>query len=106
MLREAYCESSLSHARFFEWCERFSEGREGSEHDQRPGRPVSASTPENVSEINEILRRDRRMSIQIVAGTVNVDKESVRNILHDELNIKKVCAKFVPKNVTPDQKLV
>ncbi|KAJ8943718.1 hypothetical protein NQ318_012485 [Aromia moschata] len=49
---------------------------------------------------------DRRMSIRMIAETVNADKETVRKNLHDKLNMKKVCAKFVPKTFTPDQKLV
>ncbi|KAL4089251.1 hypothetical protein QTP88_024309 [Uroleucon formosanum] len=35
---------------------------------------------------------------------VNIDRESVRKILVGNLNIKKVCAKMVPKNLTIDQK--
>jgi hypothetical protein len=34
---------------------------------------------------------------------VNMDKET-RQILHDQLNMKKVCAKMVPKNLTQEQK--
>lgn len=86
LLKEAYGENSLSRARVFEWYKRFSEGRESSEDDQRPGRPVSVSTPQTVTKINEIVRGDRRMSIRMIAETVNADKETVRKILHDELN--------------------
>ncbi len=46
------------------------------------------------------------MSIRMLAWTVNTDKETVRKILHDELNMNKVCVKFFPKNLTPDQKLI
>ncbi len=46
------------------------------------------------------------MSIGMIAETVNTDKETVRRVLCDELNIKKVFVKFVPKNLTPDQKLI
>ncbi|XP_050506700.1 protein GVQW3-like [Diabrotica virgifera virgifera] len=105
LLKEAYGENSLSRARVFEWYKRVSEGRESAEDDQRPGRPVSVSTPQTMTEINEIVRGDRRMRIRIIAETVNADKETVRKILH-ELNMKKVCAKLIPKNLTPDQKLV
>lgn len=45
MLQEAYADNSLSRARVFEWCKRFNEGRESTEDDQRPGRPVTVSTP-------------------------------------------------------------
>ncbi len=46
------------------------------------------------------------MNIWKIAETVNTDTETVRKVLHDELNMKKVCAKFVPKNLTLDQKLI
>jgi transposase len=106
LLKEVYGESSLSRVCVFEWHKQFSEGRESTEDDQRPGRPVSISTPQKVAQINEIVRKDRRVSIRMIAETVNADKETVRKILHDELNMKKVCAKLVPKNLTPEQKLV
>ncbi|KAG5320943.1 GVQW3 protein, partial [Acromyrmex heyeri] len=51
LLKEAYGENSLSRARVFEWYKRFSEGRESTEDDQR--RPVSVSTPQTVTKINE-----------------------------------------------------
>jgi len=54
LLKEAYGENSLSRARVFEWYKRFSEGRESTEDDQRPGRPVSVSTPQTVTKINEM----------------------------------------------------
>ncbi|KYN33876.1 hypothetical protein ALC56_11689 [Trachymyrmex septentrionalis] len=94
LLKEAYG------ARVFEWYKRFSEGRESTEDDQRPDRPVFVSAPQTVTKINEIVRGDRRMSIRMIAETVNADKETVRKILRDELNMKKVCAKLVPKNLT------
>jgi hypothetical protein len=45
------------------------------------------------------------MRVRMIAETVNADKETVRKILHDKLNMKKVCAKMVPKKLTLDQKL-
>ncbi|VVC43895.1 Hypothetical protein CINCED_3A020837 [Cinara cedri] len=73
---------------------------------QRPGRPVTVSTPETVTKINQIVRADRRMSIRMIAEAVNADKETVKKILHEELHMTKVCAKLVPKNLTPDQKFL
>ncbi len=52
------------------------------------------------------MRGDSRMSIRMIAETINADKEIVRKILHDELNMKKVYAKLVPINFIPHQKLV
>ncbi len=50
----------------------------------------SVSTPQTVTEINEIGLGDGCTSIQMVAETENANKEIVRNILHDELNMKKM----------------
>ncbi|VVC44420.1 Hypothetical protein CINCED_3A020187 [Cinara cedri] len=106
LLQEAYGGNSLSRARVFEWYKCFSEGRESTEDDQHPGRPVTVSTPETVTKINQIVRADRRMSIRMITEAVNADKETVRKILHEELHMTKVCAKLVPKNLTPDQKFL
>lgn len=104
MLKEVFGENVMSRARVFEWHKRFSEGREEVEDDERPGRPVSVKTEENAQKINEIVRKDRRLSIRMIADMVNINKETVRKILHDELNMTKVCAKMVPKNLTQEQK--
>ncbi|XP_025405008.1 protein GVQW3-like, partial [Sipha flava] len=88
------------------WCKHFREGQKSTEDDQRPGSPVTVSTPETVTKINQIVRADHRMSIQMVSEAVNADKKTVRKILHEELHMTKVCAKLVPKNLTPDQKLL
>jgi ABC-type xylose transport system substrate-binding protein len=40
----------------------------------------------------------------MIAEIVSMDKEMVRQILHDKLNMRKVCAKMVPKNLTQGQK--
>lgn len=80
-MQEAYGDNSLSRARVFEWCNCFSEGRMSTEDNLRPGRPVTVSTPETVSEINRIVRADGRMSIWMIAEAVKkrLDKFYTRN---------------------------
>ncbi len=106
-MKEPCGENSLSCELVFERYKLFSEGRESTKNDQCPGSSVSVSTPQIVTKINEIVRRDRCMSNRMIAGTVvNAAKETVRKIVHVELSMKKVCAKLVLKNLTPDQKLI
>jgi len=59
-----------------------------------------------VTKINQLVRADRRMSIRMIAEAVKADKETVRKVLHEKLHMTKVCAELVPKNLTPDQKLL
>jgi len=40
----------------------------------------------------------------IIAEQVNVDREKVRKILTEDLDMRKVCTKMVPKELTEEQK--
>ncbi|GFT23340.1 protein GVQW3 [Trichonephila clavipes] len=77
----------LSRARVFEWFKRFKDGRQDVEDDSRPGRPSTSKTDENVEKVASLIRSDRRLSICAIAETVNIDKECVRQILLDNLNM-------------------
>ncbi|GFT52210.1 protein GVQW3 [Trichonephila clavipes] len=90
LLKEVYGSECLSRARVFEWFKRFKDGRQDVEDDSRPGRPSTSKTDENVEKVASLIRSDRRLSIPAIAETVNIDKECVRQILHDNLNMQKV----------------
>jgi ABC-type xylose transport system substrate-binding protein len=40
----------------------------------------------------------------MIAEMVNMDKQTIRQILHDQMNMRKVCTKMVPKNFTQEEK--
>ena len=48
--------------------------------------------------MRDVIRKERRLGVRAMAELVNCDRDSVRRILTDELNMKMVCAKMVPKN--------
>jgi histone-lysine N-methyltransferase SETMAR len=51
-----------------------------------------------------MLLNDRRMKVHEIAETTGISKEGVGYILHKELDIKKLCARWVPRLLTADQK--
>jgi hypothetical protein len=101
---EVYGADCMSRACVFEWHKRFSDGHEDVKYDEHPGRPCTSKTNENVGKIELIVRTDRRLSIRMIAEMVNIDKLTVRQVLHEDLNMTKVCAKMVPRLLTPEQK--
>lgn len=103
LLKEVYGSECLSRTRVFEWFKRFQDGRQDVEDDSRPGRPSTSKTDDNVEKVANLIRSDRRLSIRAVAESVGIDKECVRQILRDNLNMRKVCAKMVPKILTIEQ---
>jgi histone-lysine N-methyltransferase SETMAR len=47
---------------------------------------------------------DRRMKVREIAETIGISKERVGYILHEELDMKRVCPRWVPRFLTADQK--
>jgi len=85
---------------------RFSEGREIVTDEQRSGRPATSGTEENIANIRQILRENRRLTVRSIAEQVNIDRETVRKFLTEDLDMRKGCAKMVPKELTEEQKQI
>ena len=51
-----------------------------------------------------MLLDDRRMKVCEIAETIGISKEHVGYILHEELDMKKLCARWVSRLLTEDQK--
>ena len=104
LLKKVYGDECLSRTQVFEGFKRFKEGREEIGDDQCPSCPSTSKTEANIEKMGEIVRQNRRPSIRAIAELINIDKETVRQILHNNFNKKKVCSKMVPRLLTPDQK--
>jgi histone-lysine N-methyltransferase SETMAR len=49
---------------------------------------------------------DQRMKVREIAETIRILKERVGYILHEELDMKKLCARWVSRLLTADQKRI
>ena len=83
---------------------RFKEGREEIGDDQHPGHPSTSKTDTNIKKVGEIVQQNLHLRIWAVAKLINIDKETVRQVLHNNFNMKKVCSKMVPRILSPEQK--
>jgi hypothetical protein len=63
----AYGGKCLSRKAFHNWVEKFYEGRSKVADDARPGRPVEIATEATVQRVEELIRADRRITIDSVA---------------------------------------
>ena len=52
------------------------------------------------------MRENRRLTVRSIAEQVNIDKQTVMKILTEHLDMRKVCAKMVPKELTGEQKQI
>jgi hypothetical protein len=88
------------HKRF----ERFYGGAESTEGEQCSGRPSTSTTDEHVSKINEMIRANRRLTIRKISNALNISFGSVELVLTKNLNTRRVSAKFVPRDLSQEQK--
>lgn len=75
----------------------FKEDREDVQVYARNGRPISLRNDENIQKVRYLLRydgADRRLIVRMMAEELNFDKEAVKLILKESLNMRKVSAKI------------
>jgi len=104
MLVQVYGDSAMKKTAVYKWMKRFSEGRESVTDEEWSGRPATSRTEENIGKVPQIVRENRRLTARSIAEQVNIDRETVRKILTEDLDMRKVCAKMVPKELTEEQK--
>ena len=70
----------------------------------RPGRPKRVTTPEIIDQIHELILEDRRISAKSIAEQLGISHEPVGSIIHEDLDMRKLSAKWVPKCQNAEQK--
>jgi hypothetical protein len=78
---------------------RFSEGRASVTDEERSGWLAMSRTEENIAEVHQTVHENHRLTVRSIVDQGNIDKETVRKILTEDLDMRKVCAKMVPKDL-------
>ena len=104
MLQQVYGDETMSRSRVCEWYKRFKEGREDVKDDPRSGRLSTSRTEANVERVRQMVRGDRRLTVRRIANELGMNRNSVWKIITEDLGMRKVCAKMVPKLLNDDQK--
>jgi len=70
----------------------------------RPGRPKTLTTSEIIDQIHELILEDHRISAKSIAEQLGISREWVGSITHEDLDMRKLSAKWVSKSLNADQK--
>ncbi|UYV76060.1 hypothetical protein LAZ67_13002356, partial [Cordylochernes scorpioides] len=104
MLTVAYGEANLDRSNVYRWYKMFSEGREDVNDEERAGRPSTSTTDEKINEVEKMILANRRITVREVAEDLNISIGSCHSIFVNDLGMRRVAAKFVPKLLNCDQK--
>ncbi|UYV79771.1 hypothetical protein LAZ67_18000597 [Cordylochernes scorpioides] len=104
MLTVAYGEATLDRSNVYRWYKMFSKGREDVNDEERAGRPSTSTTDEKINEVEKMILANRQITVREVAEDLNISIGSCHSIFINDLGIRRVAAKFVPKLLNCDQK--
>ncbi|UYV63026.1 hypothetical protein LAZ67_2002885 [Cordylochernes scorpioides] len=71
---------------------------------ERAGRMSTSTTDEKINEVEKMILTNRRITVREVAEDLNISIGSCHSIFINDLGIRRVAAKFVPKLLNCDQK--
>ena len=93
-LQRAYGEHSLSRAQVFRWHKSFLEGREQVEDEPRAGKPSTSKTDDNMERV------------RMISSELNLNRFTVHQVLTQDLDMRKLCAKMVPRTSRLSRRLI
>ena len=65
------------------------------QEDPRSGQPKIQRTDANVDRVRTLVHSDRRSDVRIIAGEINMNRETVTDCKED-LGMRKISTKMVP----------
>jgi [histone H3]-lysine36 N-dimethyltransferase SETMAR len=86
------------------WSKSFREGREEVEDEERSGRPVTETIPENADWIRDLINNDPYLTVDEIEEQTGLSHGTVQRIISDHLQLRKITARYVPKYLTNSQK--
>ena len=99
-----YGHQTISMRTVFRWVKAFKAGKFSVEDNTRLGRPKTSVTKANIAAVKILVEQDARLSVKDLTSCTGISEGSVKTILKKRLDLRKVCAKWVPHLLTEEQK--
>ncbi|PNF35685.1 hypothetical protein B7P43_G17425 [Cryptotermes secundus] len=102
-IQQALDDDAMGVTQIKEWFNRFKHGHMSADSEQRSGRPSTSRNADVIDKVHTLIMEDRRLAIREVADEVGISRGSANTILIEDLGMRRVAAKFVPKLLSPEQ---
>lgn len=90
----------------YRWFDRFRDGDVSYKDQDRTGRPKDARLAENIQLVSDVMDEDRRVSIRSLCERLNLSYGTVQRIVTDDLHMKRLCARWVPRLLKEEEMTV
>jgi len=103
ILKEILGGHAPSYAIVKNWVAQFKRGDFPTCDAPRPGRHKRLTTPEIIDKIHELILEYCRILVKSIAEQLGISIERVGSIIHEDLDMRKLSTKWVPKCLNADQ---
>ena len=86
------------------WIGEFKRSYTSTNEAERSGRPKDVTTPQIIEKIDDIILDDQKVKVLELSVAAGIPIGSLVNILHEDLGMRKLTAKWVPCLLIIDQK--
>jgi hypothetical protein len=71
---------------------------------RKGGHPKLTQTEVSIDAVADLVKNDCQVASRMIAESLNILKTIVLRILKEDLGRRKLCARFVPHSLTPEQR--
>lgn len=103
-LRAVFGDEAPAFSTVAKWSKLFREGREHIEDEERPGRPITETTSENIEQVRSNINVDPHITIEELQAQTDLSHGTIQRIISDHLNLRKITARYIPKQLTDSQR--
>ena len=98
--------SVLSKDSIFRWAREFKNGKTGISDGRGKTTPRKVNTKSKINAVQAIIEEDSRVSVEQVAKRVGISSGSAWKILHEDLGLRKLSARWIPHILSDENKRV
>ena len=99
-IQQGFGVETLNQTQIKKWFNRFKNGRMSVESEARSDRPFTGRNEEVIEKVRQILMEDRRLTLREIVEELGISRGSIHSILTEDLCMRRVSAKFIPKRLT------
>ena len=103
-MKSVYGDDSPSYDTVVRWKRNFQTGHMSLTDEPRSGRPSLTDDMDTIKKVEALVQEDRRVTLQTIMHETDLSYGSAWNIIHNQLHMSKVSARWVPHLLTPLQK--
>ena len=103
-LTKAFGTISPCYATVKNWFAEFRRGRLSLDDELREGRPSDVVNPATVESVREMITEEPRSTYAMIEHAFQLSPPQVSQIFHENLGVRKRCARWVPRMLTEAQR--